>query len=612
MDDVPSSPDNAELDSEDSDQERVIPTGILPDRKDLFDGRPWYEDGGDPLKRARIFELSPGDERTQRMRKIVEDFPSWGQKVYGSVAEAGRADLMYLLLELGASAVTPKEHVRSESTSDDDESLADETSDQETSDEETSDEETSVGETTNQPPGMRVSPKVYIPPPEIYYPPLHTAVVHEQLECVQVLVDHANVSIDAYNKPGETALMLAATCGYSEIFSWLLSRGASISIKPKSDYTPNILSHATSGGNIDIVKAIIGHEKAKSAGLYFTTKSLNSAARGGNVEILDLVLSSDCYPAPTGDLTDLTGDQKEGLLDAIESAVGSGSRSCLEKLLPYATSQRADGSYNHFQGNNYFENKISTAIEHGIEEVDDPDLFQIAWDTIICAPNFGAQDPTSLSPRELDDDAKEKRECLHVCLILAVQHGRLGTVKRICERYDVDVNYPAEHKYSTPLGGAVENHSREYPEERLAIAEYLLEHTDVDIHVGQSDVANGESCLAAALLAKYTEMVRLLLRYGGPVESIDEEVYRYAKAIEDGSKALVAFVVNTHSRRSPVRVMTPRAAEILNTRDNEIEVTMFEWEKDELIDMLEDLQIRKTAEQLLWADPTRQIVQFQH
>lgn len=611
MDEVPSSPDNAELDSEDSDQERVIPTGILPDRKDLFDGRPWYEDGGDPLKRAQIFELPPGDERTQRMRKIVEDFPSWGQKVYGSVAEAGRPDLIYLLLELGASAVTPKEDIRSESTSDDDEILSE--CDEESSDEDTNDEESSDGGTTNEPPRMRVSPKVYIPPPEIYYPPLHTAVVHEQLECVQVLVDHANVSIDAYNKPGETALMLAATCGYSEIFSWLLSRGASISIKPRIDCTPDILSRATSGGNIDIVKTIIGHEKAKSAGLYFTIKSLNSAARGGNVEILDLVLSSDCLPAPTGDLTDLTGDQKEGLLDAIESAVGSGSRSCLEKLLPYATSQRADGSYNYFQGNNYFENKVSTAMEHGIiEEVDDPDLFQIAWNTMICAPHLDAQDPTSLSPRELDDDATEKRELLHACLILAVQHGRVETVKRICERYDVDVNCLAEFKYSTPLGGAVENHSRDYPQERLAIAEYLLENTDVDIHVGQSYVANGESCLAAALSAKYTEMVRLLLRYGGPVESIDEDVYRYAKAIEDGSKALVAFVVNNHSRRSPVRVMTPKAAEILNARDNEMEVTMLEWEKDELIEMLENLQIRKTAEQLLWADPTRQIVQFQH
>lgn len=96
------------------------------------------------------------------------------------------------------------------------------------------------------------------------------------------------------------------------------------------------------------------------------------------------------------------------------------------------------------------------------------------------------------------------------------------------------------------------------------------------------------------------------------MESIDEDVYRYAKAIEDGSKALVAFVVNNHSRRSPVRVMTPKAAEILNARDNEMEVTMLEWEKDELIEMLENLQIRKTAEQLLWADPTRQIVQFQH
>lgn len=587
MDETELSSDSTELESEEE-VRRV--TSELPGPTDTyFDGRLWKNEDGDPLKRNEIFELPAGDERTRRLKGIVADFPHHGQWLYAIVAETGRADLIRLLLELGACAVSQEEDNRRKGIKSDAKSDGN-------------------GRKKDRKSRLKVAPKAIPPKPELYYPPLHKAVLYSHLECVKLLVDQGHVSIDEPSKPGETALMLAAECGESEIFMWLLSRGASVTLNPKAPHARSILSLAMDSGKMDIVRTILDNEEARGANLQPDLGNLPPAARGGNADILDLVLSSNCLPSPTGDLENLTKAQRDKLLFGIESAVSHSSTSCLRKLLPYATHQRPDGSYAYFQGENYLGAKVVNGLKQALNHADDPDLFQIAWETLICAPNAKDHDSYDMSP-ELPPE-QTKRQCIHSLLIKASEHGCLETVKRIIELYEVDVNYASDDDWFTPLGAAADNSSRDFVDERLAVAKYLLENTDVDIHVGQGKIANGASCLAAALYANHPEMVKLLLQHGGPVESIDEKIYQYAASAEMGRVVPVALAIDIRYSNTPLRIMTPEGLEPFIERTEGVKSMVLEWEKDELIRMLDKLQIRKTSEQLLWSDPTRQVEVF--
>lgn len=289
MDGGASSSEESDWDS-DEPRRRSPPTGILYSRNTYFDGRLWSDENGNPLERREIFELPAGEERTRRLKEIVEEFPNYGAKIYDLVVDAERPDLVRLLLELGANAISPDEH--------------------------------------------------YVCPLQSSHP-LVSAVFTRQLECIQLLVEQAGVRIDEESCFGGNALMHAAQCGYGDIVRWLLCHGASVAVKPKSNHN-NIVSLAMESGKMDIVEAILESEEAKSAGIVYGLKNLHRAAMGGNVEILDLVLSTNCLPSPTGDLKDLACDQREELLEAIEEAVRENAIACLRRLLPYATQQRPE------------------------------------------------------------------------------------------------------------------------------------------------------------------------------------------------------------------------------------------------------------------------------
>lgn len=192
-------------------------------------------------------------------------------------------------------------------------------------------------------------------------------------------------------------------------------------------------------------------------------------------------------------------------------------------------------------------------------------------------------------------------EALHRHLIAAAGHGRLETVKLICEHYGADVNHVSHKISSTPLSRAAGQGMYDL-QPRLSVARYLLEHTTVDASIAHGDFANGTTPLACAMSQGQTEMIKLLLEFGGPVESIDDKVPRRVERREPGEQVKICVAYLYQRPRHKVRVMTKKACREVE-KGERVDRFMLEWERDELLSILARMKIRASDEELQKADP---------
>ena len=97
-------------------------------------------------------------------------------------------------------------------------------------------------------------------------------------------------------------------------------------------------------------------------------------------------------------------------------------------------------------------------------------------------------------------------------------------------------------------------------------------------------------------------MIRLLLEFGGPVESIDSKVRRRIEKSEPGQQVKICVAHFYRLPRRDVRIMTKKAFREA-AKGQLTDHVMLEWERDELLSILARLKIRASDEELQKADP---------
>ena len=558
-------PRAADLELDDIPYVEDMTISCMPPAADHMEDPYWFDSGGrNPLKAREIFKLPAGEVRSRRLRDIIKEYERYGAAMYEVAAEAGRADLIRELFELGADPNVISVPEQDTAALDDED--------------------------------YYTTPKITIDPP------LTGAAFAGHLECVQVLIDEVKVSIDEPDvTAGGTALIYAAAKGHAEVVKFLLSRGATIDTRKGGRDLPDIVSQALQGGNADAVRAVLESEQWKVADGEIGLTHLAYASQSGNADLVKLVLSSDCFPPPTGNLGDLTEPQRRTVLVSMSRAINASATDCLRLLLQFATRQRPDGSYEYFRGDDFFEHGIFNDSEDAIEKRDDPELFRIVWETIICRPDAGPSDPCSLSLQSDGRPSLTKDEAIHRRLISAAHNGRVETVKLIHEHYGADVNH-VSHKYSSTCLGRAACAGLHDLSGRLAVVRYLLKHTNADLSLANGEFANGETPLALSLTQREPEMVKLLLEFGGPVESIDEGLYKRVEAKKAGATVRVSVALYSEQPRRPVKIWTRK--NFKKSPDMNQAICMeLEWERDELLRILEGLKIRSSDEELLRTDP---------
>lgn len=624
-------PRAADMDLDDIPYIEGTAISCMPPAAEYFEDPMWYDSGGrDPLVQGEIFKLEAGEERTRRLRGIVEEYRLYGPMLYELAAEVGRVDIIRLLLELRANPNVG----RLDGESDIDcASPADEAEDQEQSSNSSKDAAVNEAEdhgkqsvdgeidasgndhnVTKSDDGvsqgqdetddvskdsvMSDSDDFEHTPMLTLHPPLTGAAFAGQLESVKVLLDEVKVSIDEYDQNGPS-IGYAASAGHADVVEFLLSRGAAIATKPGS---PDILALALKGSSMAAVNAILESEQWRTSGREVTIAHLPFAGHGGSHQAVKLVLSLCELPPPTGNINDLADVQRDKILEALTEATAKSALACLHPLLPYVTRQQPDGSYAYFQGRDHFEIAFFNATEDAMTLADNPNLFRLAWDTIIRRPNTRPEDFMARTPFDANGKPNiTNHEALHRHLIAAAGHGRLETVKLICEHYGADVNHVSHKIFSTPLSRAAGQGLYDL-QPRLSVARYLLEHTAADASIAHGDFANGSTPLACAMSQGQTEMIRLLLEFGGPVESIDDKVRRRVERRESGERVKICVAYLYQRPRREIRVMTKKACQQAEEGER-VDRFMLEWERDELLAIWARMKIRASDEELQKADP---------
>jgi uncharacterized protein len=102
-----------------------------------------------------------------------------------------------------------------------------------------------------------------------------------------VLLDNPQTKIEATDRAGENALMLAALNGDMDLVKLLITKGAEVN---KKGWTP--LHYAAANGNDDIAKLLLGYSAYVDAQSPNGTTPLMMAARGDHITTLKLLLDN--------------------------------------------------------------------------------------------------------------------------------------------------------------------------------------------------------------------------------------------------------------------------------------------------------------------------------
>jgi hypothetical protein len=108
----------AELDLDDIPYKEGMALSCMPPVAEYYEDPMWYDQGGrDPLVQREISKLPAGEERTKRLKGIVNEYRLYGPLLYELAAEEGRVDIIRLLHELGANPNVERHNIGSDTYS---------------------------------------------------------------------------------------------------------------------------------------------------------------------------------------------------------------------------------------------------------------------------------------------------------------------------------------------------------------------------------------------------------------------------------------------------------------------------------------------------------------
>lgn len=126
-------------------------------------------------------------------------------------------------------------------------------------------------------------------------PALHDAVFRGDLAAVTALVTDQSCDVNECTEQGSTPLLLAATCGHTEITSFLLSKGAAVNQYRPSDRTTPLCA-AVAAGRLDVTRVLLQHGADQSIArisgatpLYLAAAVESSDKRTANPAMVELL-----------------------------------------------------------------------------------------------------------------------------------------------------------------------------------------------------------------------------------------------------------------------------------------------------------------------------------
>ncbi|OAL47115.1 ankyrin [Pyrenochaeta sp. DS3sAY3a] len=492
--------------------------------------------GRDPLQREFIWGIADPDERAERVRTLLKEFPKAKHRraILFKAAVRGDDAIVRLLVDTGLEVhpdiqQAQKDEASGENDDADHESIIDK--------------------------------------PETDVAPLHAAANNGRLESVKIMIE-SGVEVDARDEFGRTPLVAAASSSETEVIRYLLGQGADPTARLNAelditkeyfgDYAgADALESAAPGGKIELLQMLLEHpfhgstRKRKSRegeepSVWVTPLAIKGAA-GANIEALKLLLDRGAYPLEDKDgkskIELLDEDQKQTIIEATPVAALGGDLESLKLLLSYQYPVDQNGNISRFEVPESWHKMFIYGIYDAIEKNQIPKFEFLT--------NLGLKEHDTMSLDELPEGQLLNAQHL---IENAAGKGAIDGVKYLVENYGADPDGHRIPQGTKPLWTAAVN-------DKADMVRYLLENHLVNIHAGNGRYASGPTALWTSIGLKSLESVQLLLEHGGPVDYIDPEI----KDIKEPASAILRAVFGKPPERPTVRLeLESNAQEYIN------------------------------------------------
>lgn len=336
---------------------------------------------------------------------------------------------------------------------------------------------------------------------------------HGHLDCVEYFVSKG-MDVNSTDEDNATPLIRAAAGSQVKVIEWLLENGADPCIRETREGEYNALDYGA-GRSAEVARLLI-----ERCG--FSPAAMIGAASFGNDESFDILVAAGKFPVVPDEGADvrfwdesLTDAQRDVILQSIARGGNGGSKKILSWLLnciPESETVRHD-----------IRNSLHDAVLGAITEK------RTACFAMLVKALLG----------DSTDVTNENRDLLTFLFLEAAASDVLDFIGLFLTVYGVDVNGRDRPHQTTALYTAANHDATE-------VLHLLAEFYGADIHQASGKYANGPTALWLAVNKQLERSVRMLLRYGGPVEEIDPSV-------EEGVTKRI-YISAGKAYRSPVKL----------------------------------------------------------
>ncbi|KAI0972382.1 ankyrin repeat-containing domain protein [Xylaria arbuscula] len=258
--------------------------------------------GRDPLQRSRIWSLASSDQRIEKLREVLEQYPKQKHRRFMLFEATKRGDVALVLCLIKTGLMV---HPNISNADEEEEASAEKKEEGQSE---------SGNNTDDDDPILR---------------PVHIAASLGHIDCVRIFIEEAKVEVDIRDDFGRTPLMVAHD--HQEVPTMRAIAPNEVDERPVKPYTGlNALDHAAAAGN------------SRSTKEWLTPFSIQCAARG-NIKCLRLLLERGEYPMENGTGATknelLSVEQRQTIMDSIPAAANEVSIDANGKLAPFEVSE---------------------------------------------------------------------------------------------------------------------------------------------------------------------------------------------------------------------------------------------------------------------------------
>lgn len=491
--------------------------------------RLWLEDyeyhdqlGRDPLQQAKLWFIKGTDARVAKLKEVIAAYPKQMHRrlMLNTVADRGDEAMVRCFIE-----TSMRLHPEFQDAP------------------RTEEEENAIQEAKDQGEPLDVD--------DIFVAPIHTAAASKHTGCVKLLIEEGKVPVDCRDAFGHTPLMRGSD--EPELVAYLLEKGADPTLRTNPDTYhedfvgpyPDVdaLEFAAAFANAEVLRMLLDHPIRESAGgdgvktqrrtPEVTPNCIRFAAgHPKGFEALKLLLERGGYPTKAADGKTkaelLTETQLKAILKAIPAAITDGQLESMQLLLSYQYPTDLDGNILPFK----IPDDLRKQYTWGAYEAVMKDM--VSKFEFINSLGIVEHDTMSLDKRPKDQNLN-----LQHLLDKAAEAGSVQCVRLLIEKYGADPNKHRMPPGTKPLYMAAGN-------EKPEVVRLLLDQYGADIHLGTGLYATGPTALASAIAFKSLESVEVLLRHGGPLDYISDEIHNISSPMtaillshRDGTKSTV-------------------------------------------------------------------------